>query len=932
MAPSTRKKYARRLIACLLLVILAGLVGPAAVGRFAPSLVVSQVFPELADRIDVGSIRLSWTEPVAIEGLTVRDDQGRTLADVPRVKTQLTLADWIRQPSRLGTIEIVEPHVTMRRDGDAWNFDQLVAALAARPKGKPVEAVAIKVSDGRVTVINKATTTEVKLTGWQSQFVWEQGTLQGDISVEHVTTSTAGVERPWDVPLELTADMRWIDDAPSVRALSGSTPFGSVQMSGDPKRGKLRATLDIATLHKLLGAVFAPDVERAAGQFSLEAAWEPDGNATVLSAGAQLVPFALSRRGGAKLEAMRWRLTGSGRIEPVTSSQGWTVTQASMVLDCDGEQFTAKTTAPVPWHGLGSNWPLVAGLNGKIEHWTARWNALAGPSARMPEAWGKWSGDVVIDVQGVLDGEHLEIEAGTARGRELVWARGTETWSEPVWNVTLDDLQWHFAPAALRLAKGIVQTSSVSGQFQSLEWDRSAGGVGLQGGTSMRVDLETTTRKLIAVGLIQPTDGVPQGELIVRGVGRSDGTGESFNMTFDVATLRWALRNSDASETNRRTVHPIGRVRGELLGMREGNGTWRAEKLRVAVGDALSTEVSGYWKLSDADRPFAVTGTYSYDLAKLRSWWMTLPNDIEVDGAFSQPLSLKGAWPASRSLIEAAAEWEGFADLAWNRVDSFGFHAEPGKTRVELQQGIVAARRTTVRWENGGAEIEPRLIFASGEPVLELVAPTRVDRLSLTPAMCAAWLQYVLPLAAETARAEGELSLDVARCRIPIGQWPKAEIEGTLVIHRGKIGPSNEVKGAFSVLQLARLLDGRDAERAGADWIELPAQEVACQLRDGKVRHRGLRMRLGPMALASDGQVGLDETIDVALRLRFPKDVVENQPLLAGFRDREIEVPLQGTLKKPKLKGDALQSFSKRLFEGSANEFLRRGLDNLFKP
>ena len=937
MTRSTRKKLFRRLLAGLLLLGLVLLVGPAALGRFAPSLLVAQLLPELADRIDVQSIRLSWTEPVVIEGVTVRDDAGRTMADIPRIATDYTLGDWLRRPDRLGTIELVKPHITLRRSAKGWNVQRLVEALRSRPAGKPVKSLAVKLTDGRLLLLDETRRSELRLTGMQSQIRWEhgqtedgpQGVFQGDVSVDDVTSRVAGVEHPWDVPLQVAADVRWTGEGPTIRSLMGTTPFGRIDAKGDLGRGDFRMTVDFERLHTLVGQILLPSVRKMAGAGAVTATWQPDGETTRVELEATAAPIVVDRGVGTSLQELRWRLEGSARIRPADKTTPWTIDAAAATLDCDGDSLHAETTAAIPWHGVATRWSLQTELEGRIEEWLGRWNALVPSNLRVVRAAGMVSGVATVSLRGVVGPERLRIERATGKGKGFRWTAGSRHWEEPIWNVVVRRANWNFKPAAFDAGEVVVQTTACSARLQNVSWDRSTGGLGLRGAASIRAALEQIAARLRGIGQLAG-DGTPRGQLVAKCVFRGDGSGEHVEGTVDIDKLHWSAAAPVGSPDGKRTI-PIGKVHIDLRGMRESVGTWRAEKLLAAVGDGLRADLSGYWKWNAADRPFALTGTCTYDLARIRTWWPALPSDVQFSGKHTKPVSLKGTWPAGSPWSAGVVRnWEGSAELAWDRIESYGFQAGPGTTRLRLHEGIVSAERTTIRWPEGHAEVEPRLSFGDKGPVLELVAPTRVERLTLTPAMCGAWLQYVLPLAADAARAEGQLSLDVARCRVPFDDLQHADIEGTLTVHRGKIGPSAEVRTAFSVLQFAQLLREPGAALGRSDWIELPAQRIACRLSNGFVSHRGLRMRIGPLEMASAGRVGLDESIDVKLNLHVSEQAARNRPLLAGLRGRDIEVPLRGTLKKPRLKSDAVRAITRGLLEAPANDLLRRGIDRLF--
>ena len=109
-----------------------------------------------------------------------------------------------------------------------------------------------------------------------------------------------------------------------------------------------------------------------------------------------------------------------------------------------------------------------------------------------------------------------------------------------------------------------------------------------------------------------------------------------------------------------------------------------------------------------------------------------------------------------------------------------------------------------------------------------------------------------------------------------------------------------------------------------------PNQEIEWSLRDGRVRHEGLRLQVGQLELTSSGSVGLDQSLDVVLGFKIPDSWLTGRPLLASLRGQTLFVPLEGSLENMDLKTGVLVRVNEQLLRQTTSELFRQGLKRLF--
>ena len=346
---------------------------------------------------------------------------------------------------------------------------------------------------------------------------------------------------------------------------------------------------------------------------------------------------------------------------------------------------------------------------------------------------------------------------------------------------------------------------------------------------------------------------------------------------------------------------------------------------------ALKVGVTGTCQLDRPDRPFVVKGTVSYDWEELKPYWPTSWK-LEARGKGTQPIQCEGRLPTSGQWKESVRrDWMALTTFSWDALAIGALQLGPATTRVGYQRGMVTTERIETTLGTGRITVRPWLDARTDPPHLRLDPPARLTDVRLTPEMCRGWIQYAIPLLADAASAEGELSVDAERFDWPIGRASTADMEGKLEIRHARVGPSEPMRQMLAVFDTVAKLQGRGGvDPRRQTWLEVPRQTVAWKVQRGRVYHDPFKMKIGELELTSRGSVGLDETLDVVLSVRIPDQWLDGRPLLASLRGQTLVFPMQGTLDRPRISSDALKVIRDRLLESAGEELLRGGLERLF--
>lgn len=199
----------------------------------------------------------------------------------------------------------------------------------------------------------------------------------------------------------------------------------------------------------------------------------------------------------------------------------------------------------------------------------------------------------------------------------------------------------------------------------------------------------------------------------------------------------------------------------------------------------------------------------------------------------------------------------------------------------------------------------------------------KVDRLQLTPEMCDRGLQYIVPIVAGVAGAEGLISLELADCRIPTDDPSETELTGTLTVHNAELTGSPLVQSLAAALRLPAT--ARIAERS----------TITFRMAEGRVEHHGLQVVLGNVTVNFNGSVGLDHTLNLTAEVPLSSGPLRDLADDLRLDQQTLRIPITGTLENPVLDLRALGRGLVETLRSTAQDALEneihRQLRRLFK-
>ncbi|MEO1497642.1 MAG: hypothetical protein AAFV43_10870 [Planctomycetota bacterium] len=737
-----------------------------------------------------------------------------------------------------------------------------------------------------------------------------------------------------------------------VETLNCQSRFLAVNAKGDATQLEGAARLDLAKLATDLGQFVDLGSYRLAGsgEANFRGAREAGGYAFASDGRFSDVLVGAAERPLVQEDLLNYAVSGRVAGGDIASA----VAQGS--VDAGGDTLTFEV-APA---GEAAARDFRVNLNGLAPSWYRRVR-LVRPGLPSPEDL-RLAGAVEASAAGRFDatrGQLSSVEATivdftlappSADGQPAVLIR------EPQVELSAD-AAWE--PGRIRSSRGTLRTTAVSLSSRDLEITPGAAD-GWRGEVAFRADLARLSS--YSIGASEPgaiaAAGAVTGKALLRGV--PEGTRLEANATGESLQLlrRQAAGVESLWSEPRLTVETKAMVRPAMRGDGTQGVGLDLEDLRVA-SETVTGSAGG--SIADVERLAGVrlSGGVQYDLEKLSPvLWPQLADSVRLFGkdtarfqinsdadsadTLPAPSSLPApagvATPPGGAAPSGLASLTGRIDAPWQGADLFGLAVGPGKLGATLGGGVLRVEPIRVRVGDAGqinAQAAARL--APPPRYAELAPGPLVTDVSISQEVSERVLKFIAPVLADATRADGRFSISLAELRAPIDRPELSRARGQLDVHSVQVLPGPSIA---ELVQLVRQIRGvvRDGVEGLADSNQRPIVTMSDRvidftMADGRIYHRGLEFFVGDALVTSEGSVGVDETLDLLVRVPIQEAWVQQRPvLLGGLRGQSIDIPVGGTFDKPEIDRDAFRRISRDLLQSAAQGALDGLLRGLLAP
>jgi translocation and assembly module TamB len=356
----------------------------------------------------------------------------------------------------------------------------------------------------------------------------------------------------------------------------------------------------------------------------------------------------------------------------------------------------------------------------------------------------------------------------------------------------------------------------------------------------------------------------------------------------------------------------------------------------------------------DGDASMAVKANYAPSLDKLDVIEMTLTAPyVQLEGAGSvmntsdaPELDFKGMlgldWPAiERQLAQKvepgaritgrAREWRlsgklprelsvdrlgslrGDIGVQIDSLDIFGMRLSQTPIVVRASEGRLVIDPIEARLNGGLLHADPEITRMKDDSSwLKLSSETRLEGAVINDEVSHRVLSFVAPVLDGATRVQGRVSFELAEAVFPIMAAHEAPYlaQGKVLFDDVRFMPGELADQLFGVFRLESkpLVELRDP--------------VAVRITEGRIYQRGLVLPVGNVAsIALDGSVDFGRNLDMVARFALNPPRTRMPVLSPLVETARFELPIRGTLGKPKIDGEALKgkwkTFGGSLLQGS---------------
>lgn len=316
--------------------------------------------------------------------------------------------------------------------------------------------------------------------------------------------------------------------------------------------------------------------------------------------------------------------------------------------------------------------------------------------------------------------------------------------------------------------------------------------------------------------------------------------------------------------------------------------------------------VTPYGKVEGAGPIDGLPGTPRFDLkGTLSPDWQVLtdllakkvePNASIMGTPRAWRLSGKVSGSGARDLL---ASLDGEFGVNLDEVDVFGMRLERAPVVLRARAGKLSIDPIDSTLNGGRLHLEPDIVEdKQGLSWLHMGPTSGLLDAVVNDEVSHRVLSFAAPVLDQATRVEGRISLALNEAYFPLAAGPdvQARIDGDVLFDSVQFMPGPLADQIISIFRQERrpLLVLRDP--------------ISVRILGRKVYQEGLIIPLGNVAVIGiEGWVDFDQNLDLVARFAMvpPR---RNIPVLSQILENtELQVPIKGTFKNPKLNGDAIK-------------------------
>jgi translocation and assembly module TamB len=745
-------------------------------------------------------------------------------------------------------------------------------------------------------------------------------TWTGSFAAQHLAAEADGRPLTWKNPFALEFAAHEAKDGIKVDRAKCESSFLQIEGAGSIDDFTLSGSFDLARLTSELEQFSDLGGTHLSGQGQAELSCKrPSADQFIVQGAFEARTFQCTFAGGQSWSenSVLARLELEGKLDGRALSR---IERGELSVEAGDERLQARLQEPVS-EPATKPWPVQASWRGQLTSWTPRLATCLGTSGLELAGTGALEANLAWSPGTV---EISQAKADFAQFR--AWGHGLFI-SEPAVSVTADG-KWDLARTRIEVAQGkLVAGTSMAVISQAAAQSTSNGWI-VDGGTAqLAADLAQWYRWQHDPRI------APAWQISGRVNGEARAKYEAGTTTGQLDATVGQLQLVDLS---RGTAAAAAAWREPQLtlaasgGYRHADQQLQLEKLQVA-SEALRCDANGAISLASAGGDVDLKGTMQYDWQNLSPLWRPyLGQHVQIEGRQTRSFAVRGRLSGPIADSQSWRQVVGEAATGWSAIEVYGMRVGPGEIAAQLADGQLKTQPIDIQVSEGRFTFTPNVRLSPAPAELFVAPGPLLTDVHLSPEICARGLKFVAPILAESTVADGRFSITMDGGRIPLFDPGAGDASGRMAMRaQVKSGPVAQefmvlIKELSSILRRGAIAQVDDQTRA---LVTVDSSQVEFRLVNGRVYHRGLKFTAGTMPVTTHGSVGLDESLAIVAEVPIKATLFGQDLSLGALEGRTIQIPIGGSLGKPKLDRGAFEQIAGSLLQNAASGALLDGIN-----
>ncbi len=371
---------------------------------------------------------------------------------------------------------------------------------------------------------------------------------------------------------------------------------------------------------------------------------------------------------------------------------------------------------------------------------------------------------------------------------------------------------------------------------------------------------------------------------------------------FAARRMQWEANGQSSQEPRVRCVVQCS--------YREADGLLKIDQCELTTGVA-GVKASGQIAVTQTGGDVQIGGNIDYQWDKLGPLLQPfLGAAVQIHGGGTSPISYRG--PLS------PAQGEGQATLQFSGAEVYGFQLGGGEIRARLAGGILQTEPLELTCNQGTMRLMPQLRLDRQPMEFRMSAGTLARKIQLDTAACRSALMFVVPILASVTQSQGQFSIELDGCRVPMGDLNRAEVAGRMIVHQATVDPGPMVQQMASLLMTPPSL------------VKIkPESVIQFRMTGGRVYHQGLELQFPELTVSTYGSVGLaDESVKIMAQMPVPPKWFAGTPVGDALKKQVVQIPIGGTLRRPQIDQSEIARVSRQVLGSATKSVLQSEIGN----